>query len=332
MRASIAGAACRIDRQFAGGIEPVIREVVRSTLDAAAISLADIEMVVTVASDTLDGMMVPIRAELAGALGKNYLNVSSAAGHAVCAAAAAIEAGDADTVLIVGWGAASKLAIADGRANQFDPFYMRPLGATPKVMAALQKQILVASGALSENNIEAFRARMTDRVWEGGKGDASQANGFCDGVAALVMRRASEGQGGIVISDHATASRSHNPLDGSFDPAAWVREAISGFSGARAKESAARGFIEVSGSSICAELRGIVASVESGLVDCDGSSANSMGGGAAAWFGPATGLRALAMLCGDGEARDRDAGLFVDLAGPLGQHVTSIFIERRSEA
>lgn len=337
MRAGIGGVAFRVDRQFAGGIEPVIREVVRTALDEAAISLAEIDMVVTVASDSLDGMMVPLRAELAGSVGKNCLNVSSAAGHAMSAAAAAIEAGDAGNVLVVGWGAASKLVTADSRSNQFDPFYMRPLGANPRVLAALQKQALTASGATSDSAIEAFRTRMMDILWRSEKaGDASRSHGFCDGVAALVLRPVSRQEAGVVIADHAMASRSHIPLDGTMDAADWVKEAISALSGSRSREPRPRGFIETSGSNVCAEMRAMAAALDADLVACEAGSANSKGGGAMAWFGPATGLRALAAMCkgllAQGAAAESAAGLFVDLAGPLGQHVTSMFIERRSPA
>ena len=337
MSVGIIGAACRIDRQFSDGVEPVIRTVVRSALEAAGLSIADIEMAVTVASDALDGIMVPVRSELAGTFGKSYLNVCSAAGHAVLAAAAAIEAGDTENALVVGWGAASKLAETDSRVNQFDPFYMRPVGATPAVLAALQKQTLVASELVSRQEIEAFQDRMAGILWPPEKAGAdSLTRGFCDGVAALVLKRVPDGSPGVTVGDYSTASRSHCPLDGSMDPADWVREAISGFSSSGSKGAPRRGFIEASGSTSLAELRAIAASIDSGLVDCEAATANRRGGGATAWFGPATGLRALAALCRDLLTEDAgdepDAGLFVDLAGPLGQHVTSIFVERRSAA
>jgi hypothetical protein len=323
MKVAIVGVASRIDRQFAQGIEPVIREVVDGALEAAALSIADVDMVVTVASDTIDGMMVPIRAELAGALGKTYLNVSSSAGHAVAAAAAAIEAGDAETVLVVGWGAASKLATSDGRANQFDPFYMRPLGASPSVVAALQKQILSASGLTSEADIAAFGGRMAGACWGGGA--ETLPGGFCDGAAAIVLRAVVDGVAGVMVTDHSVASRSHTPGEQLPDPGIWVNEAISALSWTSL--GAPRGFIEVSGPTLTAELRGVDAIIGSGLVECDAAAANGAGGGASAWFGPATGLRALADRC----AGSVTTGVFVDLAGPLGQHVTGLLIEQRRE-
>jgi hypothetical protein len=333
MRVAIAGAASRIDRQFADGIERQVREVVREALDAAALSLAEVDLVVTVASDTLDGMMVPIRAELAGALGKSYLNVPSAAGHAIAAAATAIEAGDAETVLVVGWGAASKLAGNDGRSNQFDPFFMRPAGATPKVLAALQRQVLSASGAISDGGVAAFEAQMADVVWPRGAAAGGLRPEFCDGVAAIVLTKAAEEGSGLFVADHATASRSHAPLDGSLDPAGWVTEALESL-GMRAGAPLETGFVEASGSSAVAEMRAIAAMSDSGPVRCPPDRANAAGGGAAAWFGPATALRPLAELA---RRRLQDkpqdaAGIFVDLAGPLGQLVTAIVIEQRSAA
>lgn len=335
MKAAIAGAASRVGRQFESGIERPVRETVREALDAATLSLGDVDLVVTVASDALDGMMVPIRAELAGALGKSYLNVPSAAGHALAAAVAAIEAGDAANVLVVGWGAASRLAAEDGRSNQFDPFYMRPAGATPASLAALQRQVLVAAGRVSDAQIADFGSRMTDAVWGGGAGAEPQAMQVCDGAAAIALRRAPEAGAGMLIAGHATASRSHAPLDASFDPADWVGEAVSSLSATCSGNASGRGFIETSGSSFWAELRAVAAAAGSGLVDCPAASANAAGGGAAAWFGPATGLRALAQLSGRAPREAADAGgdgLFVDLAGPLGQLVTTILVQRRSAA
>lgn len=330
MKVAIAAAASRVDRQFASGIARPIRDVIRETLSAATLSLADVDLVVTVASDALDGMMVPIRAELAGALGKSYLNVPSSAGHAIAAAATALEAGDASTVLVVGWGAASKLAGDDGRANQFDPFYMRPAGATPEALAALQRRVLREAGRVSDDEIEAFRKRMADTLWPGG---GSVPPEFCDGVASVLLRRAPEDGVGLFIADHATASRSHAPLDASLDPALWVGEAIAELRAERGANPSGNGFIEVSGSSACAEMRAIAASVASGLTACGSERANGTGGGAAAWYGPATGLRGFADLCRL-RLRDADAanGIFVDLAGPLGQLVTTVLIEQRSVA
>lgn len=329
MSVAIAGAASRIEPQFTNGIEPVVRDVVREALDAAAFSLADIEMVITVASDALDGMMVPVRAELAGALGKSYLNVPSSAGHALSAAVAAIESGDAGSVLVVGWGAASKLGEVDPRSNQFDPFYMRPVGATPQVVASLQSQVLMAAGLTSESKIDAFRNRMREVVWKDAGSENVTTSNFCDGVAALVLKRVGEDEVGLIVSDYATSSRSHAPLDAKLDPANWVREAVSGFSGMRPEEVLANGFIEVSGTSSCAEIRAICGAIDAGLVACKVEEANAKGGGAFCWFGPATGLRVLAELCRDQSRETNTTGLFVDLAGPLGQLVTAILIERR---
>lgn len=332
MRAYIHGAASRIGRPLVDGVEAAVQDVVQRALAAADLSIAEIDLVVTVASDTLDGMMVPLRAELAGAFGKAYLNVPSSAGHAVCAAIAAIEAEDAASVLVVGWGAASKWKSADSRANEFDPFHTRPLGAAPDVLAVLQRQILLASNALTASEAEAFRLRMASLHPEA-ESSGRLPYAFCDGAAALVLRAAPQRRG-LVLSEYGTSSRSHAPLDGSMDPAIWVRESIAEFLGDK-PHTPRSGRIETSGWTIYAEMRAIHALHDVGYVACDGT-ANRHGGGAMAWFGPATGLRALADLCGDLASDEKesaaDSCLFADLAGPLGQHVTSLLIERRSFA
>jgi hypothetical protein len=60
---------------------------------------------------------------------------------------------------------------------------------------------------------------------------------------------------------------------------------------------------------------------------------NRSGGGAAAHFGPATGLHGLARASGflaDFEAGDDPhCGLVIDLAGPIGQSVTVAMLESR---
>src|SRR5690606_38437738 len=123
------GAAARVGASIVADLETEVRSVVLSSLSSSNLDLAYIDAVVTVASDTLDGVMVPIRAEVAGAFGKMPLNVPSSAGHGLAAAMVLLESGQARNVLLVGWGAASKLARHDSRSIQADPFHDRPVGA-----------------------------------------------------------------------------------------------------------------------------------------------------------------------------------------------------------
>src|SRR5690606_21160183 len=153
------------------------------------------------ASDTLDGVMVPIRAEVAGAYGKSPLNVPSSAGHALAAASVLLGSGQAQRVLIAGWGAASKLALHDSRDSQASPFDDRVIGAGPAQIAALQ------AAELRQDDPDLPDAGVT----------------FSDGAVALVLGLA-RGAGETRIADFGTSSRGYYPEDDLVDPALWVRE------------------------------------------------------------------------------------------------------------
>lgn len=295
-----------MERRIDGGMDAVVQDVIRRALTEAALGVAEVDLVITVASDTLDGMMVPVRSDMAGALGKSYLNVPSSAGHALMAAVASIQAGDAQTVLLVGWGAASKLAEFDSRSSQLDPFYLRPLGASVATLQAMQQQSLIDQGLLTNREIEAHAARMSEIVW----GEAAPS-GFCDGTAAIVLRRAGEGDAGLIAGSIGVSSRSQLPLDGNLDPKVWVDEATAEF------ETDGLAFTEVCGQGASVELRALAAVPGIKL-------ANAHGGSSQGWFGPASPLRNIAALHAAAEEGGPQNGLLIDLAGPLGQHVTAI--------
>lgn len=301
MKAGISGAAYTLERQIAGGMDAVVQDVIRRALADAAIQLADVDMVITVASDALDGMMVPVRSDMAGGIGKSYLNIPSSAGHALMAAASSIEAGNSETVLLVGWGAASKLAEFDSRTNQFDPFYLRPLGASVATLQAMQEQSLIDQGLISREDVESHASRMSEIIW--GK---SEPAAFCDGAAAIILQRSAAG----LIFDHVGfASRAQIPLDGNLDPAIWVEEVT--------KKLEDPGFIEICGQSPSLELRALAAIPGA-------KRTNAHGGSSQGWFGPASPLRNLAALNAAVGEGGPQSGLLIDLAGPLGQHVTAI--------
>lgn len=310
MRAGISGAASILERQIAGGMDAVVQHVIRRALADAGVALAEVDMVVTVASDTLDGMMVPVRSDMAGALGKAYLNVPSSTGHALMAATVAIEAGEANTVLLVGWGAASKLAECDSRTNQLDPFWLRPLGVSISSLQAMQRHSLIDRGLLTDEAIEAHAFRMGGIIW-----GTSQPGSFCDGAAAIVLRRVEEDSAGYVVGRTGTASRSQIPLDGNIDPKLWVDEAMARIGAERAEFS----FVEVCGQTPPAELRALAA-----FPGIEPETANAHGGCSKAWFGPAAPLRNLAALHAASKQVGTQRGVLIDLAGPFGQHVTAI--------
>jgi len=326
-RAVIAGSAWKIGRPFADRFEVAVREAVLEALGVSGLSIGDIDSFVTVASDSIDGIMAPGRAEIAGAYGRSYLHVPSSAGHGLAAAATQIEARQARNLLLVGWGAAAKLNDHDGRANQADPFYARPVGASPRAVAMLQAQDLLSAVGLSEASLDAYVRDMADRAWQGdGKAPPSAApawarTAFCDGVAAIVIRRASDAGNGVAIRDFASVSRPYSPKDECLDTAVWAKEAVSSLSGADGDVAV----VEASAPTAIAESRAFSGAGVS--KNFDSRRFNASGGGATAYFGAATGLRQVAAasraLAGIGPA----SGLVLDMTGPAGQHATAILLQ-----
>lgn len=333
--AVITGTGWKIGRPLRGRLDVAIREAVLTALNTSKLSIEDIDTFVTVASDTLDGLMVPGRSEIAGAYGRKYLNIPSSAGHGLAAAVTQIESGEAGNLVLVGWGAATKLNEYDGRNNQADPFFARPMGASPRVVAALQAQELLGVDGLDETALQAYVQRMVSGVWQGGTNASSGSapawarSAFCDGVVAIVMRRAGDAENGVRIRDFASVSRPYSPEDDRLDTATWVREALAGLSDPGVANSGEFDVVEAAAPTPIAELRALVG-VGSGSARC-GDMVNRSGGGASAHFGAATGLRQIAeasrILMEMRQAKASARGLALDLSGPLGQHATAILLQ-----
>ncbi len=321
-RAAILGSAARIARRFDQSLEFAVHETVLGALaDAGIDSLDGIDTVMTVASDTLDGIMVATRSEIAGSVGHAYLHVPSSAGHALTAAATMIEAGAARHLLLVGWGEGSKFAEQDSRGIQADPFYTRPVGADPAAVAALQAQFLIEAGRIDAASADEYAQRMTGRAWPGegpssGPGPVWLRTGWCDGAVALVLAPADLRPDAVCIRDFASSFRPYTPqswtADGpDLDPASWVADAM-------APLSARLDILEISAPTPVCEARAGMA-LRAGQL-------NPSGGGAAAYFGVATGLRRVAAAAS--ALRDGQQGGVVDLAGPIGQAVTVVALDR----
>lgn len=334
----IAGAAARTSRLFDTSLEFVVHDMVTAALASAKLSLDAIDMVVTVASDIMDGVMVATRSEIAGACGRGFMNVPSSAGHALAAAIALIESGQAETLLLIGWGEGSKLRAHDYRGILANPFYDRPVGGEPAAMARLQAQRLQADGHLSETDMAQYLGAMAARTEHGGAGDSDPlawlAPQWCDGAAALVLRAASaDKRDGVFINDVGVAFRSYCPMGDDLDPALWVRDAFAQRRDAGVSPGRAPVVVEASAPTAFCEARAVRGFLAGQNWQVAEGSVNRSGGGAAAHFGPATGLHGLAKASGFFADIDRGAepagGLVIDLAGPIGQSVTVTLLEAR---
>jgi hypothetical protein len=330
---TITGCAWKIGRPFAGRLDVVIRQTVLAALAESGLSIDDIDSFVTVAGDTLDGISVPGRAEVAGNYGRQYLNVPSSAGHGLGAAVTQIEAGEAKNLILVGWGAATKYGAFDPRRNQADPFYTRPIGASPRVVAALQANEIFDMSGMEASSLQSYADEMALRAWDGavatvaGAAPAWVKTGFCDGVVAIVLRGAGDGRPGVAVSDFASISRAYSPEDDRLDPAEWVKEALSAMSDPDRTQQAEFTVIEAAAPTPIAEARAL--SALGFATNFDRAKFNPSGGGATAHFGQATALRQIAETSRRLAAGSKGSskGLVLDLTGPAGQHTTAIMLQ-----
>jgi len=311
--AAILGSASLIARRFRESLEFAVHETVLAALADANLTLDAIDTVVTAASDTLDGIMVATRSEIAGSNGRAYMHIPSSAGHALAAAATMIEAGMAHHVLLVGWGEGSKFNEQDSRGIQADPFFARPVGADPLTVAALQAQFLFAAGRIDFPTADAYAHRMAERAWPGqsilsGSVPIWLRTGWCDGAVALVLGRSEEYPPAVRIRDFATSFQPYTPQD--LDPAAWVADAIGPL-------STPLDVVEISAPTpVCEARAGMTLAGE----------INPSGGGATAYFGIATGLKRVAAAAS--ALRGGQFGKVIDLAGPIGQALTVVSLDR----
>ena len=323
----IAGFGAEIGQRFSDTREAAIHCAVTTAIRSAGLrSVGEIDMVITVASDMLDGIMVPTSSDIAGACERAYLNVPSSAGHALAAAAIMIESGQAGNVLLVGWGEGSKLAHQDNRAAQADPFY------------ALQAQSLLSTDRRAIADLEEYSARMRLRARQSvARQSPSDQNAWllpvwCDGVAALVLS-SSAAEGAVRICDFASVSRPYWPETDDLNPALWVLEAMRQMRDPAASGRARLSVVEAGATTPFCEvyaLDPLLAAQQWALSD---DRVNPSGGGASACFGPATGLArviaAAEALGRKNPGEDPAGGMVLDLAGPLGQAVTVVHLERR---
>lgn len=319
---AIAGSADCIGHNLA--VDAAVTHCVQAALAAAALKLGDIDTVVTCGSDVLDGGMVGTRSGIAGAYGHELITVPSSGGHALAAAVSLIESGQAGNVLLAGWGEGTKFALLDGRGVQADPFYARPVGADAAAMTALQAQRLVADGALTIDALSAYGIAMRRRagVISGSSGGMQSwlLPQWADGACAIVLR---ESRGGVRVTDIATWFRGYTPEPADLDPGRWVSATMANMAALAEGRVTA---IEASAPALVTELaalRPVVARVGWPAVD---DRINASGGGASAFFGPATGLRHICIAARAVSDR-KGVALAIDLAGPIGQAASVIAFE-----
>lgn len=314
---SLAGAGARVRGRFPAPLDHEVHAAVADALAEAGVALQQVDAVVTVGSDVVDAILLPMRTELYSAAGRACLNVSSGAGDGFGAAMATLEAGQAGTVLLVGWGEGSKGAVEDALPLQAEPFHARRVGAQALALSRMQAQWLAGEHSST--------ASWEPPVWS-------------DGAAAVVLRRGAH-DGASQVVDFASSWLPYTPESAEdLDPARWVETAWARLSSAADWERQAPqhlACIEASAASSICERRALAPLLRRARWQADDARINRGGGGAAAWFGTATGLHALvqAHRALRQEARNGRCALaaVLDLAGPIGQATTAILL-RQGEA
>jgi hypothetical protein len=330
-------------------LDVLIHDAVSGALRQAGTPLEQVDCVVSVSSDTVDGAIAPLlRSEACGARGRDYLNVTGASAAAIGAASALISSALADTVLVVGWGEFTKSVVNEVPALETDPAFARPLGIGSLQLAAMQTRWLMARGLVSQadgvefadtmrarrQGLDELRKVRTKRL--AAPREANQ-DGLCaqhmpDGIdratALVLSRNAPRGPGRrLCIRQLATHFAPLWPEHQDLDPAVWVSQVL--------EQCFSKGIdlgklsIELTSTNAIIGLRALNALGPAG----DWKSnplLNRFGGGVAGYTGAADGLARIDLWAragsGESAAQAQPDGLVIELAGPIGQATAAIHI------
>jgi hypothetical protein len=244
-------------------------------------------------------------------------------------------------VLVVGWSEGGKGTVREALPLQADPFHARRAGANPQALANVQREWLLQSGKSRTDEFTGYARSMRLRRESATDG----ANDWCDGAAALVLRRAHEGTLTPIV-DFASTWRPFTPTNAEdMDPAGWVEATLALLPRSPQWKRELREqlvSIEASAPTTHCERRALEPLLGHSGWNISDDRINRHGGGAAQWFGPASGLRALAhaqsalrdAARGDvarGDAAQGDAAgtaVVLDLCGPIGQAATAVVLRQ----
>ena len=124
-------------------LEELIFEAASSALADAGVAWAELDSVVTAASDLVDGRVISamVTSGPAGGYMKDVITVASSGEHALVLAYLRLSAGLFDTSLVLAWSKCSEAPLPLVERLSLDPFYRRHLGMDGLVAAALQASV-----------------------------------------------------------------------------------------------------------------------------------------------------------------------------------------------
>lgn len=141
-------------------LEEMIFDAAERTVADAGITLADVDAVVTSATDQVDGRIISIMVTAGAAAGveRDLTLVASIGEHALVYGYLRLLAGQGRNVLVLSWGKPSE-SVAPEHAELVaaEPFVLRPTGMNDSLAAALQASVLAArDGAPDSGAADAF--------------------------------------------------------------------------------------------------------------------------------------------------------------------------------
>lgn len=186
-------------------MDELIAGALDQALASAVLDLDALDGIIASGNDGDEGLLSPLmRAEAAGAAGREYLYMTGGYCQAVSAAAAIVASGLSAQVGVVGWGTGSPV-VDQNEAMSADPFFLRPVGATPARLRRL-------------------RARAMGQDY-GTDGHPPAPDGRQDAAVSLILTNGASTSGSVALTDWRSGFHPYLPAPDDLDPLAW-REQI----------------------------------------------------------------------------------------------------------
>jgi len=196
----------------------LVYEVTRDALEDSGLTLADIDNVITVSNDFLDGRTISSMAvgEAAGGHDKNISTVEGDGTFGAFYGAIRVLGGFRST-LVVAHSKGSEGNVSYISNALFDPIYQRPLGIESLASAALQANSYMEKFGLSEIDFAKFSVKNHGNAWNNPYAqipltitvqDVLSSPKLADPIKLLDCSPISDGAAAIIIADEKTAMKS----------------------------------------------------------------------------------------------------------------------------
>lgn len=204
-------------------LEEVIFDGVSAALDDAGIEREDLDHVVACASDLEDGRSISsmVGATPAGSFRKPFIKATDTGIHALGLAMMRMEAGLADTTLVVSWSKASEAEIEKVSNLEGDPFYHRDTGLSGTsahgVQAAAYLEDNPEAEAAANDAVERYSRRASDHPRIEGRDTVTAEEAAASEYVSSPLREAHvpphfDGATALVIGSEERAAAADSPV------------------------------------------------------------------------------------------------------------------------